>query len=561
MDGDEEHPDTSNFTKTTIRSFHDSASTRLGSLNGNDYDEVHLDFLLDEYLFGDLANLVNSNASTRHIVVPKFCDIDINQCSEKHITFFFHSSELDSESVKSKKKLIDISSEVPNLVLRIVDLDLDFQAFKRFDWTNLFNSSSKVISITRNPLTNSFLIDHCSKNKIEFHAWEDARISPLRFSDNSLLKSHSYLANPANTASTRSQLNTLLLKDSTPEHSVDCGVNAGIDELSRFNGLIAALSSKFEKYNNPMFTRSSYGFLQQLVLGNIREFSSSGDLDEGTGTFIEETVLNDMHRIENSHLLFYFLIQHSLTDDGLNNKIEQNLKVFIENDAHKKNESFLKVSSNFLNPLFCYSILDKHYLDHSMAFLLNLSKYLKKDFLLNHKPESRQWLFFCNTVLNNSKEVSSLIKEVPKEEIHSLRPIFIYCSFLSTFLNHEKCYDLYSEVIGFQSNNATGIPALYHEVMQSISFLLRKEKKETIRILEKVKSIDPRIFLKKYSNDWINIEYMLHKLSDSSINSDASNFLRKKAEGNIYKNIFASSFDAKVQDLPLIDLSAFHFRD
>ena len=133
---------------------------------------------------------------------------------QKKIIFAFHSSEISNSADKQKLSIIEIISKTEGIDILSLDLDLCISEYKEFSWERIALDASKVISVSSNPITNSFLIELCSQNGISFQHWDQAKLSPLRFVSDIQLAEDSYLNKITNLEmSFREKMHSLLFQE------------------------------------------------------------------------------------------------------------------------------------------------------------------------------------------------------------------------------------------------------------------------------------------------------------------------------------------------------------
>lgn len=520
----------------------ESHKTNFKETNFENYNKVYTDFLLDEVSSFHHSSSIEEE-KVFHIDIP---DIDLSEfCFHKElsITFFYHSSEFSDLEIKNKVNLIEIISRIEGSNVELVDLDLNLNEFNDFSWKKLFECSSKIVSITGNPLSYAFLLHYSKKQKIHFQNWAEIKISPLRFIDPDSIFTNSYLNRIQLPQSIRAQVTLLLEAKPLVEKSVDETLQMDSSTLMEINSITAETSKEFRKDFVENLTEKNLSFFQQVVLSKLNLFSNRGFLPLECKSKIVDILIKDLHNIEGADLLFQIIGDEIISDEDFLHKVSERLISLIEDREHNSNLSFTRITLNFFNPVFCNKISDEKFVTKHIRLIELFIDLLTLDFEKNHNISSLRWLFFCNTITNNKEKILSLVSNIKDQEIEDYRILFIYLSYISTILGFDECYQIYEDVVLKMKKNEKNIAFLYNEILRSITYYLNNKQDIFKTIINQVYDIDPNILIKKYDNEWVNIEYILSKILDVKEDKSYVDFLQEKSSSSIYSSISSKCID------------------
>ena len=230
----EEVEDSIKHNLSAILSF--QSLTHLGDkINLQPLYQVNIDFLWDE-IDPSFSSKINFNpGTTRHLPFPEIPQASSNERAKKKIIFAFHTSEISDHANKQKKSIIEIITKTEGTDILSLNLDLCISEYDDFSWERIALDASKVISVSSNPLTNSFLIELCTQNGISFQHWDQAKLSPLRFVSDIQLAEDSYLNKIRDLEiSFRKKMHSLLFQDK---------------KVDPFFGSICTETTKLDSYN------------------------------------------------------------------------------------------------------------------------------------------------------------------------------------------------------------------------------------------------------------------------------------------------------------------------
>lgn len=538
----------------------ESHKTNLKETNFENYNKVYTDFLLDE-----VSSLHHSSSIEEekvfHIDIP---DIDLSEfCFNKelNITFFYHSSEFSNVEIKKKVNLIEIISRAQGSNVELVDLDLNLNEFNDFSWKKLFECSSKIVSITSNPLSYAFLLHYSKKQKIHFQNWAENTISPLRFIDPDSIFTNSYLNRIQLPQSIRAQVTLLLEAKPLVEKSVDETLQMYSSTLTQLNSITADTSKEFRKEFVENLAEKNLSFFQQVALSKLDLFSNRELLPLACKSKIVDILIKDLHNIEGADLLFQIIGDEIISDEGFLQKVSERLIFLIEDKEHNSNLSFNRITLNFFNPVFCNKILDKDFVTKNIGLIELFIDLLTLDFEKNQNISSLRWLFFCNTITNNKEKILFFVSNIQDQELEDYRLMFIYLSFISTILGFDECYQIYDDVVLKMKKIQKNIPFLYNEILRAITYYLNNKKDLFKTIINQVYDTDSNILTKKYDNDWVNIEYILSRILDIKEDKPCIDFLKHKSSLSTYSSISSKCIDDLNFDCHQIEFPKFFIPD
>ena len=516
--------------------------------------QVNIDFLWDE-IDPSFSSKINFNhGTTRHLPFPEIPQASSNERAKKKIIFAFHTSEISDHANKQKKSIIEIITKTEGTDILSLDLDLCISEYDDFTWEKIAPDASKVISVSSNPLTNSFLIEFCARNRISFHHWDRANLSPLRFVSDIQLAENSYLNEIRDLdVSFRKKMQSLLFQ----EKKADPFFHSICIETTKLDSCNEETISLMKNLRNllPTLPDGTFNLIQQLVLGSTEIYARKTLYDPELSLSVRKLLFAQLEKISGADLLFK-LIAESNSQDG-----------FIHSTIMKRSADFSGSASDnlvhmimpkILNPLFCYCCLDKQFSTKNRPLLEEITEILSADVEMNGLSPSIQWLVTCYTIMDEHKKISALIDKYFGENIGEIRYLIIYNLFLSTALKHENCFSLLNKLVAPASEN--NLIFLKNEVLRAITHYLRNDLKKAEEIFHYVYEKDPNIFKKKYHNDWVNIDLMMYRLCQFNNEQNSVEFFKLRSDANLYNAIFANFFDSTFHQLSKIKIPPFSLK-
>jgi len=514
---------------------------------------VNIDFLMDEIEPGYLGKLLFNPETLGHLPFPSMPQISSSKGTKNKIIFAFHQSEMSSAGDERQKSTIEIIANTEGVDALSLDLDLCISEYKDFSLEKIGCEASKVISVSSNPLTNSFLIEFCAQNGICFQHWDQANLSPLRFISDFHLEENSYLKKTKRLGiSFRQKISSLLFQEKKEEQVFD-SICTDATKLDSYNDKTVSLIQN-PKNQIPSLTDSTFSFVQQLVLGCTELYVSKASFDPQLSLSVKNLLFGELERITGSDLLFKLIASGNLSDGFIRSSIEKRMA---ESTGPENVNIVQNIVPKILNPLFCYSCLDVNFAKKSQPLLEDITQILSTDVKNNGISSSLQWLVTCYTIMDEPIKLSALIDEYFGEDLSEIRHLMIYNSFISTALKHDDCFTLFNELIDPAPAQETNVIFLKNEILRAITHYLRKDSKKAQEIFHYVFQNDPNIFKKKYDNDWVNIDLMMCRLFEFINDQDPVDFFKDRSDTHAYNEFFAELFDSIFDQLDQVNIPPF----
>lgn len=517
-------------------------------------NQVYVDFLLDE-IEPSFSNIFNFTSGTiRHLPFPEIPQIPSNEKVKKKIIFAFHSSEISDSANKKDKSIIEIITKIEGIDILSLDLDLCISEYKEFSWERIALDASKVISVSSNPLTNSFLIELCTQNGISFQHWDRAKLSPLRFVSDIQLAEDSYLNKIKDLEiSFRKKIHSILFQDKKVDPFV-CSICTETTKLDSYNELTISL---MENLRNQQLTlpEGTFNIIQQLILGSTEIYERKASYDPKLSLSVRKLLFAQIEKISGSDLLFKLIAESNSSDGIIHSTIS---KRSTDSSGSASDNLVHMIIPKILNPLFCYYCLDKKFSTKNRSLLEEISQVLSADGETNGISPSIQWLVTCYTIMDEHKKMSTLIDKYFDENLGEIRYLMIYNLFISTVLKHENCFSIFNKLIAPADEKS--VIFLKNEVLRAITYYLRNDLKKAEEIFHYVYENDPNIFIKKYHNDWVNIDLMMCRLCQFNNEQKSVEFFKLRSDANLYNPIFAKFFDSTFDQLGKIEIPPFSLK-
>lgn len=523
-------------------------------INLQHLNQVSVDFLLDEIEPSFYSMLNFTPGTMRHLPFPEVPQVSSNEKAKKKIIFAFHSSEIRNSASKQEKSIIEIITKIEGIDILSLDLDLCISEYKEFSWERIALDASKVISVSSNPLTNSFLIELCNRNCISFQHWDRAKLSPLRFVSDIQLAEDSYLNKIRDLEiSFRKKMHSLLFQDKKVD-SFSYSICTETTKLDSYNELTISL---MENLRNQQITlpEGTFNIIQQLILGSTEIYERKASYDTKLSLSVRKLLFAQLEKISGSDLLFKLIAESNSSAGFIHSTIS---KRSADSSGSTSDNLVHMIIPKILNPLFCYYCLDKKFSTKNRSLLEEISQILSADGETNGISPSVQWLVTCYTIMDEHKKMSTLIDKYFDENLGEIRYLMIYNLFISTVLKHENCFSIFNKLIAPAEEKS--VIFLKNEILRAITYYLRNDLKKAEEIFHYVYENDPNIFNKKYHNDWVNIDLMMCRLCQFNNEQKHTEFFKLRSDANLYNPIFAKLFDSTFDQLGKIKIPPFSLK-